>query len=89
MADHIAIAFVRLAPGAHSAVISASVVGYAMPAESPPTNRATTSTSSDGAHAARRQAGIDRLMPNSTIILRPYRSPSAPSQSTEPASPSE
>ena len=57
-ADHRAIDFVRAGPD-HSAVISASVVGYAMPAASPPSTRATTSTVSEGAHAASRQAGID------------------------------
>ncbi len=42
-ADHSAIDFVRAGPD-HSAVISASVVGYAMPAASPPPTRATNST---------------------------------------------
>ena len=48
------------APGPdHSAVMSASVVGYAMPAERPPTSRATNSTTSVGAHAATRHAGTE------------------------------
>ncbi len=37
----------------HSAVMSASVVGYAIPAASPPPTRATKSTSSEGAIAPR------------------------------------
>ena len=48
IADHSAIDFVRAGPD-HSAAISASVVGYAMPAESPPSTRAANSTSSEGA----------------------------------------
>src|SRR5262249_25417331 len=48
IADHKAIAFVRAGP-AHSAVMSASVVGYAMPAEMPPTMRAKMRKVSDGA----------------------------------------
>ena len=47
-ADHSAIDFVRPGPD-QSAVISASVVGYAIPAASPPPTRATKSTSSEGA----------------------------------------
>ena len=42
-----------------SAVISASVVGYAMPAARPPISRAAKSTVSVGAQAARMHAGID------------------------------
>ena len=70
MADHRAIAFVRPAP-VQSAAIKASVVGYAMPAESPPRMRAPISTSTDGAHAAIRQAGTERTTPMTSIILRP------------------
>ena len=88
IADHNAIERVRAGPD-HSAVINASVVGYAMPAERPPRTRARNSTPSVGANAARRQAGTDRLTPRINISLRPYRSPSAPRYSTEAASPSE
>ncbi len=87
-ADHSAIDRVRAGPD-HSAVMSASVVGNAMPAETPPRIRATTSTSTEGANAASRHAGTDRLTPRISIILRPYRSPIAPRYSTEAASPSE
>ena len=45
---HGAIDFVRGCPD-HSAVISANVVGYAIPADNPPATRARKSTSSDGA----------------------------------------
>ena len=48
IADQSAIDFVRACPD-QSAVISASVVGYAMPAARPPPTRATKSTSSEGA----------------------------------------
>ena len=70
MPDHSAIDFVRPGPD-QSAVISASVVGYAMPAESPPRRRAPKRTSSVGAHAASTQAGIDSAMPRTSISLRP------------------
>ena len=70
MADHNAIALVRAGPD-HNAVISASVVGNAMPAESPPSSRAATSTSSLGAYAASRHAGTDRVTPRMSISLRP------------------
>jgi hypothetical protein len=76
-ADHSAIERVRAGPD-HNAVISASVVGKAIPAESPPTSRATMSTPSEGANAASRQAGIDSSTPRTSSILRPYRSPIAP-----------
>ena len=56
-ADQSAIDFVRAGPD-HNAVISASVVGYAMPAERPPTTRAAKSTVSDGAKPATSDAGI-------------------------------
>src|SRR5215510_13709904 len=46
--DHRAIEWVRAAP-VHKAVISASVVGYAIPADNPPKIRAAMSTSSLGA----------------------------------------
>jgi len=60
-----------------------------MPADNPPTIRATTRTPTDGAKAAVRHAGIDRTTPRINIILRPYRSPRAPSHNTDAASPSE
>jgi hypothetical protein len=47
-ADQSAIAFVRPGPN-HSAVMSASVVGYAIPAARPPPTRAAKRTSSEGA----------------------------------------
>src|SRR5208282_717783 len=68
--DHSAIALVRAVPD-HSAVISASVVGKAMPAATPPSKRAATSRSALGAKAASRQAGTDSSMPSRSIILRP------------------
>ena len=55
--DQSAIDFVRPGPD-QSAVISASVVGYAMPAARPPPRRATKSTVSVGAQAASRHMGI-------------------------------
>jgi hypothetical protein len=70
MPDHSAIERVRAGPD-HSAVISARVVGYAMPAESPPSRRAASSTPIDGASAASRLAGIESPMPSSSISLRP------------------
>ncbi len=70
MPDQSAIARVRAGPD-HSAVISASVVGNAMPAASPPSTRAANSTSTDGASAASSPAGIDSPMPSSTISFRP------------------
>ena len=70
MPDHSAIAFVRPGPD-QSAVIRASVVGYAMPAESPPRRRARKRTSSVGAQAASRQAGIDSAMPEDQHQLAP------------------
>src|SRR3954447_18590229 len=87
-ADHSAIDFVRAGPD-QSAVISASVVGYAMPAASPPTTRAPNNTPDDGAKPATSEAGTHRLIPRTIISLRPYRSPSAPNQRTDAASPSE
>ncbi len=77
IADQSAIAFVRSAPD-QSAVISASVVGNAMPAARPPRTRATNSTSTDGAKPASSEAGIVSAIPSTTMRLRPWRSPSAP-----------
>ncbi len=86
--DQSAIDFVRAGPR-QSAVMSASVVGNAMPAARPPPTRARNRTSSFGAHAARRLNGIASVVPTTSIILRPYRSPSAPKYRTDAASPSE
>ena len=69
-ADHSAIDRVRAGP-AHSAVISASVVGKAMPAANPPNRRAANRTSIEGANAAARQAGIESAVPRTSIRLRP------------------
>jgi hypothetical protein len=60
-----------------------------MPAATPPSRRARTSTSTDGAKAATSENGMASAVPAISIILRPYRSPSAPSQSTDVARPSE
>src|SRR3954453_9951834 len=76
-AHHRAIAFVRSGPD-HSAVIRASVVGKAIPAANPPTRRAAKRTAREGANAAGREAGVAIAGPAISIILRPYRSPSAP-----------
>ena len=70
IADHSAIDRVRCGPD-QSAVMRASVVGYAMPAAMPPTMRAMMSTVTVGANAARRAAGSDRTTPMTSIILRP------------------
>ena len=70
IADQSAIDLVRDCPD-QSAVMSASVVGKAMPAESPPRTRAAASTPSVGAYAASRHAGIDSSTPPISIILRP------------------
>src|SRR4051795_4122304 len=86
-ADQSAIDFVRPGPD-HSAAISASVVGYAMPADSPPSTRAPKSTTSLGANEASRHAGTESAMPSSNSSLRPYRSPTAPRYRTDPARPS-
>ncbi len=88
MPDHSAIDVVRRGPD-HSAVIRARVVGNAMPADNPPPSRATNSTESLGAYAASSANGIASAVPRTSISLRPYRSPSAPSHSTEAARPSE
>ena len=76
-ADQSAIDFVRAGPD-QSAVISASVVGYAMPAASPPRSRATNRIVSVGAYAASRLAGIASAVPTINMSFRPCRSPSAP-----------
>jgi hypothetical protein len=70
MPDQRAIDFVRPGPD-QSAVISASVVGYAMPAASPPSTRAQKSTSSLGAQAAISEAGIASAVPSRSISFRP------------------
>ena len=87
-ADHSAIDLVRAGPD-HSAVISARVVGYAMPAASPPRSRATNRIESVGAYAASRLAGIASAVPTTSRSFRPCRSPSAPRYRTDAASPSE
>jgi hypothetical protein len=46
--DHRAMALIRAGPD-HNAVIRARVVGYAMPAEIPPSRRPATSTPASGA----------------------------------------
>ena len=68
---------VRAGPD-HNAVISASVVGYAIPAASPPITRARNRTSMEGAQAARQSAGTVSTMPRTRSSYRPYRSPTAP-----------
>src|SRR5437867_10879573 len=68
--DHNAIDFVRAGPD-QSAVISARVVGNAIPALKPPPTRATNNTVSDGAHAARRLNGTASAVPTISIIVRP------------------
>ena len=70
IADQRAIDFVRCGPD-HSAVMSARVVGYAIPADRPPSNRAAISTCSFGAKAASRHAGTERVTPRISISLRP------------------
>ena len=70
MLDHSAIAFVRAGPD-HSAVISASVVGKAIPAASPPKMRAPIRIPTLEAVAARIDAGIESSVPSTSISLRP------------------
>src|SRR6516162_5445460 len=70
MPDHRAMDRVRAGPD-HNAVTSARVVGYAIPADSPPTSRAAIRTPTDGAKAASRQAGTDNTMPPASRSLRP------------------
>src|SRR5436305_7445318 len=60
-----------------------------MPAAKPPASRATTSTESVQARAASSDAGMARVVPQTSILLRPYRSPITPSHSIEDARPSE
>ena len=55
----------------HSAVISASVVGYAIPAARPPPILATMSTLSVHAKAASSENGIASSVPSRSIVLRP------------------
>ncbi len=69
-ADQSAIDFVRPGPD-QSAVMSARVVGYAIPAANPPPTRATNSTSSDGAYAASSDIGIASAVPRTSSSLRP------------------
>ena len=68
--DQSAIDFVRSGPD-HKAVMSASVVGNAIPAARPPPNLAMNNTMSVGAHAARRLIGIASAVPITSIALRP------------------
>ena len=70
VAAHSAIDFVRAGPD-QSAAISASVVGYAIPAASPPRTRAPNRNSTDGAQAASRSAGTVRIIPRTSRSLRP------------------
>jgi hypothetical protein len=70
MPDHSAMDWVRPGPD-QRAVISASVVGKAMPAESPPPTRATNSTCSFGDHAASRLKGMASPVPRRSISFRP------------------
>ena len=70
MPDHRAIERVRPGPD-QSAVIRASVVGKAMPAERPPPTRATNSTCSLGDQAASTLKGMASAVPMSSISLRP------------------
>src|SRR3954467_12586688 len=76
-ADQSAMDFVRPGPD-HSAAMSASVVGYAIPADSPPSTRAPKSTTSLGANAASKHAGTDSARPSSSMSLPPSRPRSAP-----------
>lgn len=70
IADHSAMALVRAAPD-HSAVIKASVVGYAIPAATPPAMRARFRISIDGAKAASTPVGSERMMPSRSMRRRP------------------
>jgi hypothetical protein len=70
IADQSAIERVRSLPD-QSAVISARVVGKAMPAATPPITRAAKRTPIEGAKPASSEAGIEMPMPSSSIILRP------------------
>ena len=88
MADHRAIARARPAPSDHRAVMSARVVGNAMPAATPVKMRPATSTSVVGAQALMALAGTVSARPSSSMRRRPCRSPMAPRYSTDIASPS-
>ncbi len=70
MPDHSAIERVRPGPD-QSAVISASVVGNAIPAARPPKSRAPMRMPMFDAVAAMIEAGIASSVPASSIILRP------------------
>ena len=61
---------VRAGPD-QSAVISASVVGYAIPAARPPKTRAPKRTPIDGAQAARQSAGMVSAIPSTSRSFRP------------------
>ena len=64
----------RLRPAGpdHSAVISASVVGYAMPAREPADDTGDEQHLVRGREAGQeRQAGIESAMPRTSISLRP------------------
>ncbi len=68
--DQSAMARVRCGPD-HSGVISARVVGKAMPAARPPASRESTSVSTEPDSAAAREAGIASAVPSSSIRFRP------------------
>ena len=68
--DQRAIDFVRAGPD-HSAVMRASVVGNAIPAARPPPSRATKSSSSDGAYAAKQRHGNRKPGPQDEQQLAP------------------
>ena len=68
--DHNAIDLVLPGPD-QSAVISARVVGKAMPAAIPPPTRARKSMSAEGANAASSEKGIASAVPSTSIFLRP------------------
>ena len=76
-ADHAAIDLTRAGPD-HSAVISARVVGKAMPAATPPRTRAPMRKVMFGAHAAAIEVGMARVVPSRSMPFRPNRSPIAP-----------
>ena len=86
MPDQVAIAFVR-DPPRNNALMMDSVVGYNIPAATPPAKRAPISTVAFGAHAATIDVGIDSAAPRMRARLRPCRSASAPRYSTEDANP--
>ena len=88
MPDHRAIDFVLACP-VHNAAISAKVVGYAIPAAKPPMIRAPIRISTVGAKPATTDAGMASSVPMMSIILRPWRSPTAPNHNTDAAKPKE